>query len=79
MSEEIKLHIAKVIPLETITSLDISAERVLKAALEKKLKSAIIVGEDEDGSLYFASSLADGGAVLWWFEKAKKALMEISE
>jgi hypothetical protein len=38
-----------------------------------------VIGEDADGALYFASSCADGGEALWWMEKAKRALMEISE
>jgi len=65
--------------LPMVTSLSLPVERVLNAALESKIKSVWIIGEDADGQLYFASSEADGGAALWWMEKAKKALMEISE
>ena len=65
--------------LQTVTTLDLDAERVLNAAIEAKPKCAIVIGEDADGGLYFASSVSDGGTVLWWMEKAKRELMEISE
>lgn len=67
----------KVTVLPVVTSLDIPTERVLTAALEAELKNAFVIGVDKDGELYFASSMADGGAVLWWMEKAKAALLDI--
>jgi hypothetical protein len=65
--------------LPVITSLDVDVERVLQAAIDAKPKRVWVIGEDDDGALYFASSCADGGEALWWMEKAKRALMEISE
>ncbi len=65
--------------LPVITSIPIPVERVLQAAIEAKPKYVMIIGEDADGELYFASSESDGGSALWWMEKAKRALMEISE
>lgn len=65
--------------LQTVTTLDLDAERVLNAAIEAKPKCVIVIGEDAGGGLYFAASVSDGGTVLWWMEKAKRALMEISE
>ena len=65
--------------LPVVTTLDLDVERVLQAAIDAKPKVAIVIGEDAEGQLYFASSKADGGTVLWWMEKAKRALMEISE
>lgn len=67
----------KVTVLPVVTSLDIPTERVLNAALDAKLQNVFVVGVDEDGELYFASSMADGGTVLWWMEKAKAALLDI--
>lgn len=64
--------------LPVVTSLDLGAERVLTAALKAQLQGAIVLGVNADGQLYFASSYADGGTVLWWMEKAKLALMEVS-
>lgn len=67
----------RVVELDCITRLDIPADRVLKMAIKHGLESAVIVGFDKDGEFYFASSKADGGDVLWFFEMAKKRLMEI--
>ena len=67
----------EVIELPVITCLDIPTERVLQKAIEKELETAVVVGYDKDGNLYFASSVADGGDVLWLFELAKKALLEV--
>jgi hypothetical protein len=69
----------KVIVLPVITSLNLDIDRVLEAALGANLQTAIVIGTDTEGRLYFASSVADGGEVLWWMEKAKHALMGISE
>lgn len=69
--------VSNVVPLECVTSLDISAERVLTAALDSSLQSCMIIGWDAEGELYFASSKSDGGEVLWWMEKAKQKLLEV--
>lgn len=71
--------IEKVTVLPVITTLDLDVERVLQAAIDAKPKRVWVIGEDADGALYFASSCADGGEALWWMEKAKRALMEITE
>lgn len=65
----------KVTILPVVTTLDTDAERVLNAALQTKLQGCMIVGEDEEGKLYFAGSWADGSTSLWWLEKAKAALL----
>ena len=31
---------------------------------------------DKDGDLYFASTMSDGGEVLWLMEQCKKRLLE---
>lgn len=65
-----------VIPLGNITSLDLPTERVLDGAKGTCSEGVVVMGWDDDGSLYFASSIADGGDVLWLMEKAKQALLE---
>jgi len=40
-----------------------------------KLKSVLVIGYDEAGEEYFASSIADGGDVLWLLERCKQELM----
>lgn len=61
--------------LPVLTTLDVPTERILNAALEVDLACCFIVGVNQDGQLYFASSMADGGSVLWYMEKAKQLLM----
>lgn len=62
-----------------ITRLDMPPERVLTKALDGKLTSVVILGHTEDGDEYFASSLADGGDVLWLLERCKKLLLEVPD
>jgi hypothetical protein len=71
--------IEKVTVLPVITSLDLDVERVLQAAIDAKMQRVLIVGLNAEGEPYFASSYGDGGTALWDMEKAKRALMEISE
>lgn len=70
--------VSNVTVLKTVTTLDIPTERILNGALEQPLNGCIVIGENADGELYFASSFADGGTVLWWMEKAKLALLGVS-
>jgi len=65
----------KIIPLNTITTLDIPVDRIIDAAKDE-LDSVIVIGWDKHEEFYFASSLADGGDCLWLLEMAKKKLME---
>jgi len=39
------------------------------------LESVVIVGEYEDGSEYFSSSVGNGPEVLWMLERAKLKLL----
>ena len=70
------LSIAKVVPLDNVTRLNIPAERVLNSALGLKLEGVVVLGQLPDGSYHFASSIADGGTVLWMMEKLKKLLLD---
>jgi hypothetical protein len=67
---------ADVVEFTGITTLDIPAERVLEMAGAADLDVAIVVGCTKDGELYFASTDADGGTALWYFELAKRALID---
>lgn len=66
-----------VIPLGNITRLDLPPERVLENAKARIGAGVVVIGWKEDGGLYFSSSIADGGEVLWLIEKAKKELLEV--
>ncbi|MDD5385367.1 MAG: hypothetical protein PHG89_10870 [Gallionella sp.] len=65
-----------VIPLGVVTRLDLPVKRIFDAA-EPNLDRVVVLGWDRNGELYFASSFADGGDVLWLLEKCKKALMGV--
>ena len=67
----------KIIPLGGITKLDLPIGRVLESAKER-LEGVVLMGYDNEGELYFASTYADGGEVLWLMENCKKQLLEIS-
>jgi len=56
--------------------MDLPPDRILDAA-KGKLEGLVIMAYDTDGELYFASSYADGGNVLWLMEQCKLALMDI--
>jgi hypothetical protein len=71
------VDMADVIMLDMVTRLDIPVERVLENAKDLVKDTVVVIGWDEDGGLYFASSKADGGDVLWLLEKAKQALLEV--
>ena len=69
---------AKAIPLNNITYLDILPDRILENNIGK-LESVVILGYDKDDNEYFASSIADGGDVNWLLDRCKKQLLDISE
>ena len=68
----------KVVTLNVTTRLNIPADRVLQAALGE-LEDVVLLGKKPDGVYYFASSVADGGTVLWMWEKLKAQLMTAGE
>lgn len=67
---------SKVVNFTGITKLDIPADRVLEAAIGI-LDKVVVMGYDHEGREYFASSIADGGDVLWLPERSKKKLLEV--
>ena len=66
----------KVITLGGVTRLDLPPDRILEAA-EGALESVVLLGYTKDGEEYFASSLADGGDVLWLLERCKDKLFAV--
>lgn len=68
-----------VVNLDVATSLDIPVDRILSAAIEADLETAVVVGWDQDGNIYFASSSGYGPDVLWLLEKAKASLLTADE
>jgi hypothetical protein len=70
---------AEVVALPCITKLDLPAERILNQALERGLQECVVIGFDAEGGEFFASSVADGGAVLWHLERAKLKLLRLAD
>lgn len=60
-----------------VTKLDLPADRILDGAQAAALQGAVVVGYDDDGEFYFASSYADGADALWLLELAKLKLLRI--
>lgn len=67
-----------VVSLGTVTKLDLPVDRVLEEA-KKSLDGGgvVVIGWDRDGEPFCASSIADGGEVLWPLELTKVRLMKI--
>ena len=57
------------------TRIDIAPERILKRLSNLKIDQIVAVGFLQDGSEFFASSTADGGATLWHLHRAQYKLM----
>lgn len=65
--------------LPVITTIPIPVERVMQKAIEAKPKYVMVIGEDAEGHLYFAASKSSGPDAVWWMEKAKLALLELTK
>ena len=65
-----------VIELGCITRLDLPPDKVLEKAIGQ-LDSVVIMGYDKEGEQVFASSIADGGQVLWLLEQCKLELLKV--
>lgn len=73
---------AKIIPLGCVTRLDLPAERIIDALRDLNLEGVVVMGyrkEEDGGELYFASSYADGGTVLWLMEQLKRRLLAVGD
>jgi len=68
--------VGDVIDFNGITRLDTPPDRVLEKAIGQ-LESVVIMGYDKEGEEVFASSIADGGQVLWLLEQCKLKLLKV--
>lgn len=66
---------AKIIPIGSVTKLDIPADKILEGA-KGELDGLLLIGFNKDGEVYCASSYADGGTVLWLLEACKKMMFD---
>lgn len=67
---------AEIIKFRGLTKLDLDPNTVLEGAVDQ-LEHVVVMGFDKDGEPYFASSMADGGDVLWLMETLKFRLFGI--
>ena len=67
---------AKIIPFNGITTLDLDPDQVLEQS-KGQMEGVVLLGWDKAGEMYFSSTYADGGTVLWLLEQCKKQLFEI--
>ena len=67
-----------VVPINGITRLDLPPNQILDAARDQ-LECVVVLGYDNDGQEYFATSLADGAEVLWLLERCKVALFAAAD
>lgn len=70
---------SNIINIGGLTKLPIPVQKVLQAALDLNLTSAIIIGYDQNGEEYFSSSEPDGAEILWLLERSKQRLIDIIE
>jgi hypothetical protein len=59
-----------------VTRVELEPSTVLTDATKVHFDSVVVIGFEADGTLYFASSEADGAQVLWLLEVTKLRLMQ---
>lgn len=62
-----------------VTTNKTSPDRALEACNEYGLSAVVILGLDNDGEFYFASSEPGSAEVLWFLEKAKHKLFQMED
>lgn len=61
--------------LPVVTKLEVPVDRVIASAVDANLQDILIIGFDEQGDFYFASSNPNGPDTLWLLELARVRLM----
>ncbi len=68
-----------VIPIGGLARLDLESDQVLEEA-KGVFDGVVLMGWDKNtDKLYFASSIADGGDILWLLEQCKHVLLNQEE
>ena len=67
-----------VVDFTGVTRLNADPDRVIRSAIGE-CDRVVILGYTKDGGEYFASSVADGGTIIWLLERLKKKLLEAPE
>lgn len=66
----------EVVILDVETSLDLPADRVLDAAKASDLSTAMVIGYEQDGSLYIGTTTTSAKEMVWLMEQAKKLILD---
>ena len=66
----------EVVILDVETRLDIPAERILEAAKQDDLETAMVIGFDADGELYVRTTTTKAKEMIWLMELAKQLVMD---
>ena len=66
----------EVVILDVETRLDIPAERILEAAKQDDLETAMVIGVDADGELYVRTTTTKAKELIWLMELAKQLVMD---
>ena len=66
----------KIIPIGGVTKLDLPVDRILENA-KGQMEGIVLIGFDNDGELYAASSYADGGTIMWLLEMCKQKMLDL--
>ncbi len=69
---------SNVINLNTRNAL-LSVGKILDDAKAADLETVVVVGHTKEGHVYFGATVADGGEVMWLFEKVKFMLLGTAE
>ena len=67
----------EIVSFRGVTKLDIDPDRMLESN-KGEFKHLVMFGYDHDDKFIFASTIADGGDVLWMLELAKLKLFKIT-
>lgn len=68
---------SNIIQFNNIVSAEIPCEKVLQGAIAANLDAVLVIGWDENGEMYSASSMGDVGELLLLIEKYKKELLDV--
>lgn len=66
----------KVVPISPFIAMNLEPNQVIAEAFNAKMREVIIIGYDNEGAEYFASSKADGPSVLWLLARFKMLLLK---
>lgn len=79
MSEDNVIKFPDIYHMDPYRTDSVPTEKVLEGISANNLETVIVLGYTQDGEEYFASSVADGGTILWLLERLKKKLLEVPD